>query len=183
MKTFDPWTASWEEASQEQERHAEGEGPVFQWQACRDIESMKPEIDSGSGFAVLACIRKIVTHGLVAPAWLANAFNRRYDSVLNCRVRSWDDPKAFGVPYPKNAKLPAMKTRRGQGLSIYRRVEELVGTRIYAGNPDLKAIPDTFKRDDVLFEKVGKEFKIGKTACGEIYRAMAIRWRNVLPKK
>ena len=75
----------------------------------RQVLFLKQAIDGGDGFAVLAAISHCVTSGLVAPEWLADAFNRRYASVVGFGAGSWDDPSAFGRPYPKGTNLASLR--------------------------------------------------------------------------
>lgn len=152
---FDPWTASLDEAITSQEATSENcvHGPIFQWSAARKIEAEREAVENGDGFAVLACIRRCVTNNLVAPEWLAYAFNRRYDKVLNCHVRSWDE--AFGKPYP------------GKSISDLRRRRELRFAVLNAVN-NIRCQPGR-AIDESLFEEVGAEFGIKKTLCSELY--------------
>ena len=52
---------------------------------------------------------------LVAPDWLAKAFLRGFDAVLNCRVGSWDE--AFGEPYP-GKQLAQLRRRRVNRIKV-----------------------------------------------------------------
>jgi hypothetical protein len=159
---FDPWTASLEEAQREQEssRHDGPDAPIFQWKAARDIEGQKDLIESGDGFAILACVRKLMTHGLVAPAWLAYAFNKRYDAVLNCRANSWDDQNAFGRPYPKGKHLNALRKSRTIRFQIFNSVNQILASE-----------PST-PIDSELFARAGRMAKppVGKTEAERLYR-------------
>jgi hypothetical protein len=156
---FDPWTATDDEAIREQESRP-GESscrPLAQCNAARMIEAEKAHIEAGDGFAVLACIRHCVTHGLVAPVWLAYAFNQRYDSVLNCRADSWDDPQAFGRPYPKGKHLNALRKARVNRFAV-----------LNAVNAKLMSEPET-AIDKRLFESIGKPLGLGSTSTEELY--------------
>lgn len=147
--TFNPWKATLDEARSAQAVIDEGdmgpEGPVFQFAAAQRVNARRTAVDGGNGFAVLACIRDCVTHGLVAPEWLAYAFTRRYDAVLDCHVDSWDDPSSFGKPYPKGKQL--LRTR-----------EDRIG-RVLVWNAVVAAIQrdPTTPIDRGLFELVGKQ--------------------------
>ena len=159
---FDPWTASLEEA-QEEEKRVSAEctsgpcSPVMQWAAASQISEWKQAVINGDGFAVLGCIRGCVTHGLVAPDWLAYAFNRKYDAVLNCRAGSWDDPKSFGPPYPKGKHLSRMRQDRIGRFTV------------------LNAVRDTIKRDPDkaidrgLFDEIGRALGFGATRAERLY--------------
>ena len=161
---FDPWKASEVDVICEQDKWEKDGNPVasplcplFQVNAACRVVCLREEIDQGSGFAVLAAIRLCVTNGLVAPEWLAYAFNRRYDEVLNCRVGSWDDPLAFGRPYQKGANLAARRKAKLGQLVVWLSVV----TR-------LKTSPET-PIDKALFEEVGKPLGFGATLTEKYY--------------
>lgn len=159
--SFDPWHSSFEDAQCASDdcrgAHNNPCDPLLQWSAAQEIERLKASVDAGNGFAVLACIRKCVTHGLVAPEWLALAFNRRYDHVLHARAKSWDASESFGRPYPKGTNLNAQKKRRDLGPSVWCAVHE-----IKQKDPGRAIGPE-------LFEEIGKEFGIGKTLAEEYF--------------
>jgi hypothetical protein len=158
---FDPWTADFETAKLAQESCgldvADPNGPLYQAAAVKSIEAEKPAIDAGDGFAVLACIRRCVTHGLVAPEWLAYAFDRRYDAVLNCRAGSWDSLLAFGKPYPVGTHLNALRKARLNRVKVRLDVTDI-----------LQREPET-PIDKGLFERVGKSLGLGATLTEEFY--------------
>lgn len=133
------------------------EDPVFQYFAVKSCNALKPEVDAGSGFAVLAAVRICGTHGLVMPLWLVYAFNRRYDSVLNCKASSWDDPLSFGRPYPKGAHINALKKARYFRLAVLNAINA-----IKASEPETPI-------DKGLFERVGRPLGIASTLTEEYY--------------
>lgn len=119
MTTFDPWTATFEqalEAEREAERKRPGtdcdpERPIGQWAAAQHItEQLRDRIERGDGNAAMDAVAQCVRRGLVAPDWLVKKFLRCYDSVLNCRAGSWDE--AFGAPFPPRTKLHVWRLRR-----------------------------------------------------------------------
>lgn len=160
---FDPWSSTLEEAIRASEAKPEDTGPcspISQWYAAQRIERERELIDQGDGFAVLACIRSILTNGLVAPKWLSYAFNKRYDVVLNCLADSWDDPRAFGRPYKKGKHINALRKERILKPQLHTIVSSI-----------LRAEPDT-PIDAGLFERAGQIAKppVGKTEAERIYR-------------
>jgi hypothetical protein len=154
---FDPFNSSFEEAVKLSVNVNDPNNPIYQWSDAQEIIKQKVLIDGGDGFAVLACIRKCVTRGLVAPDWLAYAFNSRYDSVLNFRAKSWDDPIAFGSPYKKGTNINARRKKRMSMYAVYNEIN-----RILRENPETPI-------DSGLFEIVGNKFFIGKTLASEYY--------------
>jgi len=119
VSAFDPWTATFEEAL-EAETEAERQRPgsdyepdrsISQWAAAQHIvDHLRDRVESGDGNAAMDAVAQCVRSGLIAPDWLARKFLRCYDSVLNCRVASWD--QAFGAPFPPRAKLEVWRLRR-----------------------------------------------------------------------
>ncbi len=82
MLAFDPWAASFDDARAAQDAREFSAGPtepIYQWDAVQRINARKLAVDNGNGFAVLACIRDCVTHGLIAPEWLAYDRIARYN--------------------------------------------------------------------------------------------------------
>jgi len=161
---FDPWTATLDEAVRLDEECGDDKAlsdptrPLYQWHAASQVEQRRVLIDKGDGFAVLACIRLCVTHGLVAPKWLAVAFNSRFDPVLDCRVASWDDPKSFGRPYPKGTHLSALRKARQNRHAVWVAVYEEVQR-----NSDVAI-------DKELFDRIGKPLGLGATLTEELFR-------------
>lgn len=165
MQAFDPWTASFDDAKATQDARefsADPSEPIFQWAAVQKINEQKQAVENGNGFAVLACIRDCVTHGLIAPDWLAYAFNRRYDAVLNFRAKSWDDPKAFGPPRKKHVQLAAERKRLATEWQV-----------LNIANDILARAPGT-PIDAAFFELIGQKCRppIGKTLASEHYYRM-----------
>lgn len=161
---FDPWTATFEQAKQANDEWITSGGeiasplcPIAQAGGAQRILGLKEEIDGGDGYAVLLAIRICVTNGLVAPEWLAYAFNRRYDAVNGCRAKSWDDPLAFGAPYPKGTNIAA----RRKAMIGPSRVWHAVSAAL---NSDPQ--PPIGKG---LFEQVGKQLGYGTTQTEEFF--------------
>ncbi|MHB1188753.1 hypothetical protein [Thiobacillus sp.] len=159
---FDPWTAGLEEAQEEEkrvsaERAAGPCSPVMQWGSASQINEWKQAVEAGDGYAVMACVSLCVTHGLIAPDWLAYAFNQKYYAVAACRAESWDDPKSFGRPFPKGKHLSRMRQDKFGRFAVW------------------NAVCDTIKRDPDraidrgLFEEVGKSLGFGATRAERLY--------------
>lgn len=120
MSAFDPWTATFDEAMAAQSAlpyYSGPNGPLYQWEAAQSVNALRSAVEGGCGFDVMDAVSRCMRHDLVAPDWLARAFVRRYDSVLNCRVGSWDD--AFGRPYPLRARLGTLRQRRQMRWALH----------------------------------------------------------------
>lgn len=154
---FDPFSATYDEAFELSNTLDFRINPIFQWNAAQEIIKLKSEVEKGDGFTVLECIRKCVTFELIAPQWLAYAFNSKYDAVMTFRAKSWDDPKSFGKPYKKGTNINARRKERMLKFAISNEAKKL-----------LREYPDT-PIDDYFFEQIGKKFNIGKTLASEYY--------------
>lgn len=157
---FDPWKATVEEAREAQNGSVEGpDSPLFQFIGAQQINEKREQVEKGCGFTVLYCIRICVTNGLVAPEWLAYAFNRRYDAVKEGLAISWDDSKSFGKPYKKNTNKTALRKRRLLTFQAWNKASEII-----------EAEPDT-PIDSSFFERVGKSIRppVGKTSAEKAY--------------
>lgn len=161
---FDPWTATIEEAMAEQEKFiASGKelsapcGQVAQASAAHSVLELKSKIDGGSGFAVLSAVRYCLTHGLVAPDWLARAFNRRYDAVSMYRAGSWDSPLAFGKPFKKGTNIAARRKAKIGRIQVFNAVRDR-----------MRRDPDTAISKQ-LFEEIGHSLGFGATLTEKYY--------------
>lgn len=134
------------------------EGPMAQFLAKERIKELRVQYEAGDRMALLAAIRRCANHGLVMPEWVAKEFIRGYDSVLNCREKSWD--AAFGAPYPKNSNLRAMRRRRTLRLSVYNAVNDLH-----------RRDPKEYPIDGITFAVIGKrkQFNMSGSAIGKLY--------------
>lgn len=168
----DPW--EWPELSKEEfkalaELHPlHSEWPPSKTQQYiavrRCLVELKPEIEAGSGFAVLAAVQLCGTNGLPMPLWLVYAFNRRYHSVLQARADSWDSSESFGKPYPKGMHLNA------------RRKERVLRFRVWIDVYDiLNKEPDT-PVDVALFERVGGPIGLGASLASKYYYLAKESW-------
>lgn len=140
--------------------------PVFQFVARNDLLMEKARYEAGDKNALLGAIRICANHDLVMPEWLARAFIRGYDKVLNHKVGSWDD--AFGRPLPKGKHLNAARKKREKGPAAWLEVQRMV-------KEEDRAI------DDLLFEDVGKKLGLGKTLVSEFYYEHEARWSGLSP--
>lgn len=160
---FNPWESTFDEAKAEHElcgcSRPGPTGPLFQFFGAERVKQAKSSIENGDGFAVLMCIRICVTNGLVAPEWLAYAFNRRYDAVNMGRALSWDDALAFGKPYKVGTHKNSAKKKRMLLFSAWNEANTIMAME-----------PET-PIDAAFFERVGKLTTppVGKTAAEKAY--------------
>jgi hypothetical protein len=128
---------------------------VFRQNAIGRIEALRETVLAGDGLALLGALRICANFDLAMPDWLAQEFIQRYDHVLNCDVKSWDE--AFGRPYEKGAHLNALRKRRRLRFAVYNAVVEIT-----KANPEQPI-------DEGLFGTVGAKLHIGKTMAAELY--------------
>ena len=112
MTVFDPFTATLTEAQAQPDADVIPLGAVLKWGSAHVINGRKDYYLKHPIDGVASCVR----HGLIAPDWLAVAFIRQYDKVLNCRVATWDD--AFGPAHPTGKHLSTLKLKRMYGLQL-----------------------------------------------------------------
>jgi hypothetical protein len=129
--------------------------PVSQLFGRLSLEEERERFAAGDRVALLAAVRECARCGLPMPEWVAAAFIRSYDQVLNCRVKSWDE--AFGAPFPKGSHLNALRKRRKLRIFVHSAVLDRV-----------RRDPST-PIDKGLFESVGEEFSIGASLAEELY--------------
>lgn len=127
--------------------------PVFQCAGRMMLEDERARFEAGDKNALLGAVRTCAQHGLVMPDWLASAFIRGYDQVLNLRTGSWDD--AFGKPIPKGAHLAALRKKRAKTPAVWLAIQDAKrqGCAI-----DMK-----------LFDEIGARLGLGKTLVAEYF--------------
>lgn len=128
--------------------------PIYRLESELALESLRQSYEEGEQKALLSAIRICAAQEIPLPAWASKAYIRAYDTVLNCRVASWDD--AFGRPFKKGLHLSALRKRRGTRLKVWLAVRQAV-------ERDGRAI------DESLFEEVGGALGFGKTLTSELY--------------
>lgn len=79
--------------------------PFAQRQAASFCLSVKTDIESGDGFAVMEALALCVAHGLALPNWLSVAFIERYQRVVSGECKGWGEKEAFGSVVPKGKNL------------------------------------------------------------------------------
>lgn len=132
-------------------------GLLFQYAATRNVLALRPAIEAGSGFDVLEAVGECARCGLVIPDWLAEAFLKRYRAVSQARAKSWDDPQAFGAPYPKSTNVNAVRKAR------------IIGVRLYSEASRLMNYPPHLSQTDALAQ-VGEKLGVAKTLAEQYFR-------------
>lgn len=112
MEPFDPFTATLAEAKAQPNPYAM-RGPIHRQVVAQRIIDKKLHFEAHPLDGIAVCIR----HDLVAPNWLAMAFIRQYDKVLNCEVDTWDE--AFGSAHMSSGRhLSTLRLERKYGFSL-----------------------------------------------------------------
>lgn len=84
--TFDPFTTTMFEAQAEPDAYAPN-GAVTRWLAAHALTEARAELEQNPLDGVALC----VSAGFVAPEWLASAFMRQFNKVLNFEVATLDE--------------------------------------------------------------------------------------------
>lgn len=157
VKPFDPHTATLEEAKAQPNAYRP-QGAIHQFATAHELDEKRASIETGDGFDVLQGVAMCATANLKMPDWLSVAFLKRYRQVQQLHVGSWDDPKAFGRPYPKGAHLSALRRRRN---GRYKAAEAF------------RALVESDPRrpvDKGLWEEIGRNIGEGATQAENLYR-------------
>ncbi|OIQ72398.1 hypothetical protein GALL_459800 [mine drainage metagenome] len=124
--------------------------PFLQLGAAHFCLSVKADIESGDGFAVMEAIAQCAAHGLVLPNWLSVAFLERYQRVIDGECKGWGEKEAFGSVVPKGKNLAGVVATSKFGPWAYEVAIDLLST-------------NSSRPIDVwLYEEVGE--KIGRKA-------------------
>ena len=174
---LDPWTASEEEALEAwnklTEEEKEGLPPLFGWGAAQWILAQKDRIQAGDTMLMMEAVMWVLSSRLPAPPWLAHCFLVPFAKVRDFEVGSWD--KALGRPHPPNKRLPEARKHLAKRWDVWIRVKYLLGRRIHEGQPGMENVTEVYALTAPLWERIGRDFKIGKNQAREIYLE-AERW-------
>jgi hypothetical protein len=156
--SFDPWTATFEEANglQESWTGLRG-GPLFQHVAAQTVLAMRVRVEAGDGGAVLAAVAQCALEDLVMPEWLAREYLRRWRLVTFAHVASWDE--AFDRPWPKGKKSSHLARERHRWLARFK-VFNLVTTFVKM-HPNLPLDPE--------WERIAREAGVSTTLAQDLY--------------
>lgn len=161
MKANSAWT--FEEALMEQGKYVAANpdkeihpgGPLYQWFALKRLETYQEGFEKGDKFLLMLALKECAQHDLIIPDWVARAYLLGFYGVVNARIKTWDE--AFGALYKKGANLKAIRKRRLLSVAIMNAINDILSCK-----------PDT-PIDSALFERVGRNFNIGKTLAADYY--------------
>lgn len=100
--------------------------PLLQRMAASFCLSVKTDIESGDGFAVMEALAQCVAHGLASPNWLSVAFIERYQRVISGECKGWGEKEAFGSVVPKGRNLAGVVAGSKFGPWAYEVAVELL---------------------------------------------------------
>ena len=132
--------------------------PLSRWIGARVLEQFQEAYASGDKFALMNAIRECARCDLLLPEWVATAYLRAIDEILNYRAQSWDE--VFGRPIPKGAHIAALRKRRDKKFAVW-----LAVIRAVKADPNLPI-------DTHLFDTIGKRLGLGGTLAQEYYEAV-----------
>lgn len=115
-RPFDPFTATLDEAKAQPDAYAI-HGAVSKAAAAHMLIERRAAIEAGDGFDVLQAVAQCALYQLVIPRWLGDLFLQRFRQVQQLHVASWEDPTAFGRPYPR-VDLALARLRRMKRLEL-----------------------------------------------------------------
>lgn len=160
---FDPWTATREEAFALEESYRKSgqsefhRSPIFQYFVAEAISRSEDRCFE-DGKVLLHAVHQCLNHGLVAPPWLARAFQKRYLKVKSLEANSWDDPEVFGPPIPKGSHIGKVLRNREKAVLVFEAVCVILDFDVSRGI------------DKGTFEEAGAQFGIKATLAEEYYR-------------
>lgn len=166
-KALDPWTATEEEAIEAMQNWCANGGrldslnsPWFKYSGAKEIKRYREYIESekqGAGYLVMECMSTLVSHGLTAPDWLAEAFCIRHDAVVLLEVRSWDE--AFGSPHPPKTNIDAHRDYIAAIMDIHRELGNLALADIHRPIAELfEDIADNINTKEIEKERILKNY-------------------------
>jgi len=123
------------------------------------------EYRDGDRMALAHAIAVCLKLGRAPPKWAADAYVAGYLDVMNYRADSWDH--VFGPTTPKGKHVAVLRKQRRISFKVWSEVQQ----RHEAGAP----------LDDQLYEAVGQENGIGKTAVKEYFAAQKQAFERALP--
>lgn len=132
--------------------------PFFQSMAAACVNALRSDVEGGDGGAVLEAVAACLSHGLVAPGWLAAAFVVRHERVTVGDAKSWADAEVFGSAVPAGLNVNGVRARKQLGPRAYD-----VALQLLARDPSRPI-------DKGFFEVVGDQIGRGSTAAENLIR-------------
>lgn len=179
--SFDPWTASEEEALSATPGALKTSDALLEefrgtalhkWWRAKQLKSLQASAGSGGlcGADVLWAIGVCADSQLLIPTWLAREFSRRLEAVTTASVSSYDDPEAFGAPFPPGIKLSVARLRSRQRVAVYQLARDYASA--FSGEASLPRLWALFSKGSQLSEaeisRLGMDFieRIRAVGCG-----------------
>jgi hypothetical protein len=135
--------------------------------AVRRLEQARVLYEQGDKGQILPWLDWCLSQDVQVPQWLKEAFCEAYNARRDYSIKSWDD--VFGPPVPKGAR-PENEQRKLKKLwPLFERMYDLHS-----------ADPANWPIGEKLFEKVGKEFGVGKTLASELYYKMGRKLQELV---
>lgn len=175
VKAQDEWEA----------KNTRGRGPLFRWIDAQHLKELYNEYKAGNSAAIIEALYSCSMNSLPIPRWCEMAYITAYRKVRQYKAKSWDD--VFGMPHPKGVHLDRKRLEWEKSLGVYLRIKNINDLNLF-GNKEQEMEKGNPVRDhngrikwynpsaigENLFERVGKEFNIGKTLAEEYY----YKWKN-----
>lgn len=125
---------------------------MLQIQAAKHCISLRQDVEAGNGIAIMEAMAFCVSHGMVAPGWLASAFVGKVQAVAEGRAREWGDSAAFGPAHPPGTNISGVRSRSHTAPAAYREA-----LRMLAADPSRELSKEYF------YGELGGRFEMGST--------------------
>ena len=120
---------------------------------ARYLERARLQYEQGHKRQLLYCLDFCLRNNVQVPPWAKQGLSNALDAANSYGIKSWDE--VFGKILPKGKRIATQRRHAEISWDLFSRVGDLhkAGAAI----------------DEGLFEKVGKEFGVGKTVASELY--------------
>jgi hypothetical protein len=183
IKAQDEWSALYGP-------NVQGRGPLFRWMGAQELKDLHELYRAKKNVAlIIEALYVCSLNSLPIPRWCEMAFLAAYRKVRQYKAKSWDE--VFGRPHPKGIHLDRKEMEREKSLRVYRRIREVSKGNLF-GKREKELEEGMQVRDrngrikwynpsaigETLFERIGKEFNVGKTLTEEYYYTWKRRLEN-----
>jgi hypothetical protein len=174
-----------------QKKGAVGRGPLFRWVGAQKLKELFEIYRTSKKPALIIEALYICSiNSLPMPRWCERGYLAAYREVRQFKAESWDD--VFGRPHKKGIHLDRAQLEREKSLGVYLRIKHVKEGNLFGNREQemVEGIPVRYLNGRIkwfnpsaigekLFERIGKEFNVGKTLAEEYY----YKWKIKLEKK
>jgi hypothetical protein len=119
----------------------------------RYLERQQLQYEQGYKRALLYGLDYCLMNNVQAPMWIKQGLSNAMNAAGAYQIKSWDE--VFGEILPKGKRIATERRKAEISWDLFSRIQDLhkAGEAI----------------DEKLFEKVGRDFGVGKTVAAELY--------------